>query len=62
MSLEEVIKKTRLRMGATLEIRLARARERSRVFNERAERDLESQRMTPELLAKRCTLWERLFH
>lgn len=56
MSLEEVIKKTRLRMGATLEIRLARARERSRVFNERAERDLESQRMTPELLAKRCTL------
>lgn len=54
--IEALIEETRARMGATREIRLAKAMERSRVFNIRAERELESQRMTPELLAKRCTL------
>lgn len=56
MSLENLIRETRKRMGPTRAVRLADARERSRVFNERAEADFEKQRMTPELLAKRCTL------
>lgn len=43
-------------IAPTREERLAMAAERSRVFNERAEREHEAQRMTPELLAKRCTL------
>lgn len=56
MSLENLVKEVRKRMGPTREARLADARERSRIFNERAAEDFERQKMTPELLAKRCTL------
>lgn len=44
------------RIAPTKEERLAQHAERSRIFNERAEREHEAQKMTPELLAKRCTL------
>jgi hypothetical protein len=56
MSLENLIRETRKRMGPTRAARLADAQERSRVFNERCATDLENQKVTPELLAKRCTL------
>lgn len=56
MNMDTLIKKARQRMGATKAIRLADAKERSRIFNEHADRDLALQQMTPELLAKRCTL------
>lgn len=46
----------RKRMGATKAIRLAAARERSRVFNAQAEADFIKQKLTVEDLARRCTL------
>lgn len=56
MNLEKLIHETRIRMGATRAIRLKAAKERSRAFNEQCTRDYELQKLTPELLAKRCTL------
>jgi hypothetical protein len=53
---EKLFEEVRLRMGATKKERLARAAERSAEFNARAAKDFEAQRMTPELLSKRCTL------
>lgn len=54
--LEALIKAARKRMGPTKAIRLKEAAERSRLFNLRADADHQAQRVTPELLAKRCTL------
>lgn len=54
--LEQLIEEVRLRMAPTKEERLKLAEERSRAFNERANADFQSMLMTPELLAKRCTL------
>uniref|UniRef100_A0AB39CCI0 Uncharacterized protein n=1 Tax=Pseudomonas phage RVTF4 TaxID=3236931 RepID=A0AB39CCI0_9VIRU len=54
--LEELCNAARKRMGATKAIRLKAARERSIEFNRKAEADFEAQRVTPELLAKTCTL------
>lgn len=50
--LEEILQ----RIAPTKEERLAQHAERSRLFNERADREHEAQKMTPEILAKRCTL------
>ena len=55
-SLDDLVKTARLRMGPTKAIRLRKARERSEEFNRQAELDFQSQLLTPELLAKRCTL------
>lgn len=54
--LDELIKAARKRMGPTRAVRLKDAAERSRVFNLRAEAAFKAQLLTPELLAKRCTL------
>lgn len=54
--IEDLVIAARKRMGATLRIRLAAARQRSREFNAKAEADFLAQQMTPELLARRCTL------
>lgn len=56
MGLEELVKAARLRMGATKAIRLRDARRRSEEFNKRSAEDFAAQQMTPELLARRCTL------
>lgn len=56
MITEALFEKIRLRMGSTPEIRLAKARARSIEFNKRLEEQMEAQKMTPELLNKRCTL------
>lgn len=55
-SMSLMLDEVRRRMGPTREARLADARKRSEEFNRRAEIDFENQRMTPELLARRCTL------
>jgi len=54
--IDDLCAAARKRMGATKAIRLRDASERSRVFNAKAEADFEAMRMTPELLARRCTL------
>lgn len=54
--LDRLIAAARKKMGATKAIRLAAARERSRVFNEQAEADFIKQKLTVEDLARRCTL------
>lgn len=53
---EKLLEKILQRIAPTKKERLALAAERSRIFNERAAREHEAQKMTPELLAKRCTL------
>lgn len=55
MSLEELCKRVRDSMG-TKEERMAAHAKRSADFNKRCAEDFEKQRVTPELLAKRCTL------
>jgi hypothetical protein len=54
--LDALIKAARKRMGPTKSARLKDAAERSRLFNLRAEVDYQAQQMTPEILARRCTL------
>ena len=54
--LEKLFEKARLAIAPTKKERLKLAAERSREFNERMEANERSMRMTPELLAKRCTL------
>lgn len=56
MSIEKLIEVARLKMGPTRKARLAAARERSRIFNEQAAADFEKQKMTDELLNRRCTI------
>lgn len=53
---ENLIEKILQRIAPTKEERLALAAERSRIFNEEAAKQHEAQKMTPEILAKRCTL------
>jgi hypothetical protein len=55
MSLEELCKAAMASMGTKAE-RMAAHRKRSKEFNERCAIDFENQKVTPELLAKRCTL------
>lgn len=44
------------RVGATPEIRAEKAKARMTELNRKLEAQLKSQKMTPEVLAKRCTL------
>lgn len=53
---EDLIKEARLRIAPTVKERLAISRERSRLFDLEAEKDLKAQQLTPELLARKCTL------
>lgn len=52
----DLLEKILNRIAPTKEERLAIAAERSREFNDRVAKQFESMKMTPELLAKRCTL------
>lgn len=54
--LEKLFEKVRQAIAPTREERLKLAAERSRIFNEKADANMRSMQMTPELLAKRCTL------
>lgn len=54
--LEKLFEKVRLAIAPTRKERLKLAAERSRLFNEKAGANMRSMQMTPELLAKRCTL------
>lgn len=56
MHTEQLFDKVRARIAPTKEERIRLHRERSEAFNKKAEEDLERQRMTPDILAKRCTL------
>lgn len=56
MNIAELIMVALKRQGPTRTIRLAAAAERSKVFNAMAAEDFEKMKVTPELLAKRCTL------
>lgn len=53
---KNLIEKIRQRIAPTREERLALHAERSKKFNEQAQKDFESMRLTPEILNKRCTL------
>mgnify|MGYP001761645392 CR=1 FL=1 len=52
MNIEKLFESTRLKMGATKKIRLADAAERSRIFNQKADKQFKESRMTRELLNK----------
>lgn len=56
MTIAKLIAAALKRQGPTRAIRLAAAAERSKVFNAMATEDFEKMKVTPELLAKRCTL------
>lgn len=55
MNIEQLVKDALIRQGTKQE-RLAAHTKRSIEFNRKAQEDFESQRVTPELLNKRCTL------
>lgn len=56
MVTERLFDKIRNRVGETKELREIAARARMSALNEKLERQLASQAMTPEVLAKACTL------
>lgn len=56
MMSKNLIEKILLRIGETPEIRSAIAFKRYKELNERLNQQLESQKMTDEILNKRCTL------
>lgn len=56
MHSEGLFEKIRLRLGATPEIRAAKSKALMDKLNTKLEAQLEAQKMTPEILAKRCTL------
>lgn len=55
MTMERLFKETRERMGTKKERQLAHDR-RSAEFDKQCAVDFEAQKVTPELLARRCTL------
>jgi len=56
MSVENLYEKARLLMGATEEERLRKARARTFVMTKILARQAKAQEVTPEMLARRCTL------
>lgn len=56
MNIAKLVTAALKRQGPTRAARLAAHAERSRVFNAMTADDFEKQKVTPELLAKRCTL------
>lgn len=53
---EKLFEKIMLRLGATPEIRLARARARTVALNKRLKANYDSMKISDEILNKRCTL------
>lgn len=56
IGLDSAIKAIQLKLGPTPEARKKLIRERQSALDERLNKQLESQKMTPEILNKRCTL------
>jgi uncharacterized protein YbjQ (UPF0145 family) len=56
MTTDRLFDKIRNRVGETTELRENAARARMSALNEKLERQLASQAMTPEVLAKACSL------
>jgi hypothetical protein len=56
MTIERLCKAALAKMGPNKKARLAAHHKRSIEFNKRAAEDFESQKLTDELLARRCTL------
>jgi len=56
MHTEKLFDKIRERLGNTEEVRTARVKERMEALNIKLQRQLDSQKMTEEVLNKRCTL------